>query len=160
VGLLNYTTSISGDKTVSEIQGKLALAGARQVLHEYDGFGNVSSVSFRINTQFGEMAFRLPANIRAVEEVLKRQARAGKIARKFENDPAQAARVAWRILKDWIEAQLALIETGMVTVEQVFLPYAQNATGQTIYESLLEKKFSGLALPAPQKIVTPKFGTK
>jgi hypothetical protein len=154
VGLLNYTTSISGEKTVSEIQAKLASAGARQVLHEYDGFGNVSSVSFRINTQFGEMAFQLPARIDAVEATLSKQARAGKIPRKFDKDSAQAARVAWRILKDWIEAQLALIETGMVTVEQVFLPYAQNASGQTVYDALVEKKFSGLALPAPQKVVS------
>jgi hypothetical protein len=158
VGLLNYTTSISGEKTVSEIQAKLAQAGARQVLHEYDPLGNVSALSFRIQTQFGEIAFQLPANISAVEATLKKQARSGKIPRRFENDPAQAARVAWRILKDWVEAQLALIETGMVTVEQVFLPYAQNAIGQTVYESLLEKRFTGLALPAPQKIVEAQFG--
>jgi hypothetical protein len=152
--LLNYTTSIDAGKTVGEIQSKLAKAGAHQILHEYDGFGNVSALSFRINTRFGVMAFRLPANISAVEKILSDQYRQGRVSRKF-TATEQAMRVGWRILKDWIEAQLALIETGMVTVEQVFLPYAQNAEGQTIYEALLQKKFTGLALPpsGAQKVV-------
>jgi hypothetical protein len=143
MALLNFSTSISAEKTVGEIQSKLAKAGARQILHEYDEAGNVSALSFRIMTKFGEMAFRLPANIPAVEAVLRKQFRRG---RYVQTD--HATRVGWRILKDWVEAQLALIETGMVTVEQVFLPYAQNQSGQTIYEALVEKRFSGLALPA------------
>ncbi len=99
MGLLNYTTSISSDKTVAEIQAKLAKAGARQVLHEYDASGNVNAISFRIVTKFGEMAFRLPANISSVEAVLKRQFRRGKMVTR-----EQASRVGWRILKDWIES--------------------------------------------------------
>ena len=34
----------------------------------------------------------------------------------------QANRTAWRIIKEWILAQMALIETEMVSVEEVFLP--------------------------------------
>jgi hypothetical protein len=138
---LNYTTSISAEKTVSEIQAKLAKAGAFQVLHEYQrGTGDLVGLSFRITTQFGELSFELPARIEAVETILKRQrvrVRAGR---------EQAVRVAWRILKDWIEAQLALIETGMVTIEQVFLPYAQNKNGETLYEVLRDQKFAQLTL--------------
>lgn len=148
MGLLNYTTSISAEKTVYEIQSKLAKAGAHQILHEYDGFGNVSALSFRINTKFGNVAFRLPANISAVEAVLKRQFRRGKFS-----TTEQATKVGWRILKDWVEAQLALVETGMVTIEQVFLPYAQDNKGQTVYEFFLEKRFDKLALAEPRKIV-------
>lgn len=153
MALLNYTTSISAEKTVSEIQSKLAKSGAHQILHEYDGFGNVNALSFRIQTKFGEMAFRLPANISAVEAVLKRQFRRGRFVTR-----EQATKVGWRILKDWVEAQLALIETGMVSIEQVFLPYAQNELGQTIYEALVEKRFSGLALPAPSKKIVEMNG--
>ena len=149
MGLLNYTTTVPAERTVAEIQSKLAKAGAHQILHEYES-GTVSALSFRINTKFGEMAFRLPANISAVEAVLR------KGRRPFKPMTEQAARVGWRILKDWVEAQLALIETGMVSVEQVFLPYAQNSAGQTVYEALLEKKFTGLALPAPSKVIEMK----
>lgn len=60
----------------------------------------------------------------------------------------QASRVAWRIIKDWLAAQLALIKAEMVTLEQVFLPYAQNADGATLFDVLAEGKFRGLALPS------------
>lgn len=145
-GLLNYTTTVSADKTIGEIQSKLAKAGARQIMHGYDHKGNCQELSFRISTKFGEMAFLLPANIESVEKVLISH----RVRKRFSTpgDREHATRVGWRILKDWVEAQLALIETGMVSIEQVFLPYAQNAQGQTIYEALVEKKFTGLALPS------------
>jgi hypothetical protein len=139
--LLNYTTEIAAEKTVGEIQRKLAQAGASQVLHGYDREGNLSELSFKIKTQFGEMAFRLPANIEAVQGVLTRQFKSGRS--RFASRE-HATKVAWRILKDWIEAQLALLRTGMVTVEQAFLPYAQNSNGQTVYEVLVEKRFTGM----------------
>ena len=44
----------------------------------------------------------------------------------------QATRVAWRIVKDWLAAQLAMIEAGLVDLEEVFLPYAQNQAGRTV----------------------------
>jgi hypothetical protein len=34
----------------------------------------------------------------------------------------------------------------MVTIEQAFLPYAQNANGQTVYEALCEKRFAGMLM--------------
>lgn len=58
----------------------------------------------------------------------------------------QASRVAWRVIKDWLEAQLAMIKAEMVTIDQVFLPYAQNEAGVTLYESLEAGQFKGLAL--------------
>jgi hypothetical protein len=142
--LLNYSTSVSAARTVGEIQDKLAKAGARQILHEY-GDGVVTALSFRIQTRFGEMAFRLPANIDAVREVLRGH---------FPRSRAvwdKAPNVGWRILKDWVEAQLALIQTGMVTVEQVFLPYLQDDKGITLYEALEQKRFSGFALEDKKK---------
>jgi hypothetical protein len=137
--LLNYSTGIAPEKTVSEIQAKLAKAGAYQILHEYQrDTRELIGLSFRITTQFGDVAFELPANISAVELVLKKQRARVRPSRE------QAARVAWRILKDWVEAQLALIETDMVTMEQVFLPYCQGANGETLYEAIRKKKFAGL----------------
>ena len=47
----------------------------------------------------------------------------------------QANRTAWRIIKEWIPAQMALIETEMVTVEEVFLPYMLTGK-QTLYQAL------------------------
>jgi len=58
---------------------------------------------------------------------------------------AQAVRVAWRILKDWVAAQMAILETEMVKLEQIFLPYVETPDGRTVYERLAESRF--LQLP-------------
>ena len=53
----------------------------------------------------------------------------------------QAERVAWRILKDWVEAQMALLDIEMVRFEEIFRPYIETSSGQTIYERLEERQF-------------------
>lgn len=149
-GLLNYTTQISAEKTVGEIYSLLSRGKAQSIMSEFDGAGNVGAISFRVMTEFGVISFRLPADISAAGKVLSKQALNREIPRKFMNDVPQARRVAWRIVRQWVEAQLALVAIGMAKIEEVFLPYAQEASGKTIFEALSERKFNGLALPAPE----------
>lgn len=61
--ILNYTTTISAEKTTTEIQKCLAKAGAQAVLCEYDENGVLFAMSFRLITSEGPLSFRLPANI-------------------------------------------------------------------------------------------------
>ncbi len=141
--LLNYTTSIQTAKTVSEIQEMLARAKARAVLTEYDPEGLVSAISFRMKTQQGDvLSFRLPARIDNVQKVLLRDAKVPRPLKTRE----QAAKVAWRIVKDWLAAQLAFIESEQADFEQLFLHCVQDQAGRTVYETYQSKKFSQLAL--------------
>lgn len=151
-GLLNYTTEISVEKTVGEIYGLLARNKSEAVMSEFDGAGNITAIAFKVKTRHGLIAFRLPANIPAAAQVLKDQAYARQIPRRFQNDVPQARRVAWRIIRQWLEAQLALVQLGMAKIEEVFLPYAQNAAGETVFEALERDEFRGLALPAPAPV--------
>lgn len=130
MSLLNYTTKIDAFVTVGQIQKLLARAGASAVLHDFDDQGNIVALSFRIKLEGREISFRLPTDWRPVLEVMKQDT---KIPRRMVTQE-QALRVAWRITKDWVEAQLAFIETMMVTTAQVFLPYAITSDGQTMYE--------------------------
>lgn len=127
--LLNYTTSIAPQKTVMEIQTALAKAGASAILADYDAEGNIIALSFRLKSENGDISFRLPTAWQPVQKTLTRQ----RVSPKYQT-PEHALRVAWRITKDWVEAQLAIIETQMVTTAQVFLPYAITKNGQTVYE--------------------------
>lgn len=127
--LLNYTTSIAPQKTVMEIQTMLAKAGASKILADYDTEGNITALSFQLKSEQGDISFKLPTAWQPVLETLKRQ----NVARSLQT-PEQALRVAWRITKDWVQAQLAIIETRMVTTAQVFLPYAITKDGSTVYE--------------------------
>lgn len=149
--ILNYTTQIAAEKTVAEIQTMLAKARAQAVMTEYDTGGVLCAINFRILTHNGLMSFKLPCDAQKIFQVLVRQSITPKLKTR-----EQAARVSWRILKDWLEAQLALVSAQMADIEQVFLPYAQDETGATLYEVLRDRKFKGLALPAPQPHPTPE----
>jgi hypothetical protein len=107
-------------------------------LQEYDDQGVIAGLSFTVHVGEQDLAFRLPADWRAVLRVMERDRR---VPRRFKTAD-QARRVAWRILKEWIAAQMALLEVNLATLEQVFLPYAITPTGQTVYERLPDQHFA------------------
>jgi len=141
VSILNYTTSITTQKTAGEIQEKLARAKAQAVLCEYDAEAVMCAMSFRIMTAHGAVFFRLPANAQGVLKAMKADK---KVPNRLKTKE-QAAKVAWRILKDWIEAQLAIVDAEMADMTEVFLPYAQNDKGQTVYQAIQAGGFKALA---------------
>jgi len=140
MALLNYTTQIEAIKTVGEIQGILAAHGAKSILIDYEDNGIVKALAFTITTPQGEVGIRLPIDADAVLKVLTRQNRLGRVPNKYINH-AQAVRVAWRIVKDWCSAQMAILETEMVKMEQIFLPYVITQSGRTLYEAMVDRKF-------------------
>lgn len=130
--LKDYTTTIGVFKTLGEIHEMLVKHGARQILNKYDEEGKVLSVAFVIETPIGTHAVLLPANVEAVQKTLERQ--------KVKADREQAERTAWRIVKDWIAAQMAILESRMVTIDQIFLPYMVNPQGETVYQLFANKQ--------------------
>jgi len=134
--ILKYTTSISAQKTVGEIMRILANHGAKAILTNYDDAGQVESLSFQIATPQGDIGIRLPVDPDAALKVMSRQG----VTNKYLNR-AHATRVAWRIVKHWVEAQMAIVETEMVRAEQVFLPYMMVDGNHTLYDAMKEKHF-------------------
>ena len=134
MALLNYTTKIDPDKTAAEIAKCLSMHGASAVMTEYDKQDNfVTALSFKIEHDGKAIAFRLPVDWRPVQKVLEAQWSKTRNS-SIKTDQLSAVRVAWRIVKDWVEAQMALVETQMVTTAQVFLPYAVMKDGRTLSE--------------------------
>lgn len=146
MGLLNYTTKIDPDKTAAEIARCLSMHGAQAVMTEYDTDGSqrVSALSFKITVNDQPIAFKLPCKWQPVFAIItkdKKQPPAWdkqKLARWINEWEHQSVRVAWRIVKDWVEAQMALVETNMVTTTQVFLPYVVMKDGKTLSEHVAE----------------------
>ncbi len=124
--ILNYTTKISPFTTVGEIQAMLVKHGAKKIVQDFDSNGRIVSLSFLIDTPQGQRAVLLPAKTQNVFHVLKNQ--------KVKCDYDQAERVAWRIVKDWCAAQMAILESEMVEIDEIFLPYMINETGKTLFE--------------------------
>jgi hypothetical protein len=132
--LLNYTSKVPAHQSIAEIYRMLAKAGARQIMSDYDDAGNIVALSFSLELEGQRIGFRLPSDWRPVQQILMHSKPNGGISIERYHSEDHARDVAWRIVKDWVEAQLAIIETRMVTTAQVFLPYAVTSNGQTLYE--------------------------
>lgn len=129
MAILNYTTKIDPTKTIGEIQMILAKAGANNVSVDFDD-GEPVAVTFLISLNQDFISYRLPNNADGVYRALCNEPKVTRAQRTMQ----QARKVAWRIVKDWVEAQLAVIEAGLVTLPEVFLPYAIAANGQTLFQ--------------------------
>jgi len=134
--LANYTTSVPAIKSVGEIQGILVAHGAKSILINYADNGVVESLSFIVKTPYGDMPIRLPTDAKAVLRVMEEQ----RVPRRYLTYE-QAVKVAWRIVKDWVRAQMAILETEMVKMEQIFLPYMAVSDDKTLYDAMVDKKF-------------------
>ncbi len=132
----NYTTRVPAAQTVGEIQGILACHGARKVMMDYGDDGKVECVTFALDVGGILQGFRLEARPKGVLAVMAKD--------RVKCDQEQAERIAWRNLKDWITAQLALVETEQATMDELFLPMRMDRSGQTLYELMQN---GGLLLP-------------
>ncbi len=146
VALFMENTQIEEGQTVAAIHHLLATRGASSVLVEYQA-GKVSSVSFALIVGETRVPFRLPCRWQAVERILKSSKRK---PRRNDSWESWARRVSWRQILRWVEAQLALVETGMVKAQEVFLPYAC-VGDQTMYQVIEQKQFLSLPAPKPEK---------
>jgi hypothetical protein len=142
--LLNYTTKVPAVRTIGECQQLLANAGASAVAVMYEDRKPIG-LSFRLATAAGMRDFTMPVNVAGVRKVLQRidqdkawpaTLRPNMIAKYLA--PEHAANVAWRVVKDWLEAQVAIIAAEMTTLDEVMLPYLQLSGGQTLYQAYLE----------------------
>ena len=135
MAILNYTTQINENKSVGEIQTLLARKGAQQIAVDYEN-GNPSALNFQIVFNEQPVFFRLPCNIEGVYKSLCTT----KGVPYAKQTREQARRVAWRIIKDWVEAQLAIVESRQAEMTEVFLPYALDKQGNTFFHSFTESR--------------------
>jgi len=131
--IANYSTTVTALKSIGEIQGILVAHGAKHILMDYENNEPVG-LAFVVATSFGDLPFKLPSNIERVHAVLKKQRVRTNVPRDM------AVRVAWRILKDWVRAQMAILETEMVSIEQIFLPYMQDNSGRILFDIMIENR--------------------
>lgn len=141
--LKNYTTKIPAERTASQIIEILAKHGASQVMQDFDD-GHIAGISWAVETPHGRVAFKMPVDVDKCHAVLMSQG----VATPRQTTPANyehSRKVAWRIVKDWVEVQLALLRTEMVTLDQVMLPYAVGRDGRTLYQHMIDGGYDQFA---------------
>lgn len=138
MGTLNWSTKVPVGRTTGEVLGMLAAAGADEVMTRYVE-RRPAGVTFTLTGPGGKAAFALPIDSAGIATLLADQVRTGEIrpggglSRDRLLSAEHAERVAWRVAKDWLEAQLALVAARMVTFDQVMLPYLLVDRDTTLY---------------------------
>jgi hypothetical protein len=143
MAILNYSTVVSPERSVAEITALLVRKQARSVTQDFYDDGRHKAITFIMVVGGLPTRFQLPVNIDGVAGALLKEKpytlrmKGGKdrYMRKMRD---RAEWVSWRILKDWVEAQIALIEAGMAEPAQIFLPYVIDQSGKTIYDHFVE----------------------
>ena len=146
--LKNYTSGVPAHKSVSRIEAQLAAHGAQSVVKQYVD-RRLAAVSFFMQLDDRLVPFRLPARVDRVEQVLTgavRRPRKSTLAKVAE----QAERTAWKIISDWVDAQMALIELQQADLAEVFLPYIwDEKKGRSFYQAVITEGYT--LLPPPRK---------
>lgn len=147
----NYTSTVDPERSIANIEELLVRTKALGINKTYAD-GVVTSITFCIfePSSGKNIAIKLPANVPQVYEALKKRHKAGRLsASGYQRLQKQAKRTAWKLMQDWLEVQLSLIEMQQAELLQIFLPYIAAGNDRTYYEYLKEQKFIGL--PAPSK---------
>jgi hypothetical protein len=145
-GPLNYTTKVPATRTVAEVSDLLVAHGVNAVAVTYADRERVG-----LRFAFRGESFDLPVNIEAMHRCLRAADGQGRLkgtgpdrARWTKREHAE--RVAWRVIKDWVEAQMALVAAEQATLDEVMLPYLITRTGRALREDYRNQ----LALEAPR----------
>lgn len=121
----NYSTEVTVQRTVAVCTDMLAQAGATGVTVTYED-GQHAGLVAHLKGQ----TFILPVDPSAMRRVLIAADADGLF--KGQKPPkgsggftteGHAARVAWRVMHDWLRAQLALAAAQQARIEEALLPY-------------------------------------
>jgi hypothetical protein len=131
-----YTSGITASKSITKIEELLAKHGAKDIIKQYDD-GYLTCIFFSIQLNDGtKLAFKLPARVEKVKDVLlkaSKRPRDGTIQKIRE----QAEKTAWKLVSDWVEIQLTLVDLDQAEIVEVFLPHVYDASkNQTLFDKM------------------------
>jgi hypothetical protein len=156
--LKNYTSDVPVSQTIYKIEKVLIRCGVSGITKEYDGFGNVSAVRFHIPIHGSVATVRLPADVKAATDVLWLDYADGEALTKDgsklytwstrkkkqrKDFIEQGSRTAWKIIQDWVEIQMSMIQMKQAETAEVFMPYIWDGRG-TLYHRIRDAGFKAL----------------
>ena len=144
------TTEVPASKSANEITTLLVQAGARQISTEYGNDGKIVGLRFVLVIYGKPWPFDIPARTNLIYKKLIDNRVYAVSSSKEREIREDAERIGWRQLFRWVQAQLAMIETGMVAAHEVFMPYALDRGGRTMFQVFDEDMQRALP-PAPEE---------
>lgn len=163
--LKNYTSSVPVSQTVYRIEKVLIRCGVSGITKEYGpAGGEVIAVRFQIKLDgLNAVNVRLPIDKeRALDalwldyvngERLTSDGNAlqlrGRKKKKRSDFQDQAERTAWKIVQDWVEVQMSMIQMKQAEYVEVFLPYVWDGRS-TVYQRLKDSGYKALLNDKPE----------
>lgn len=156
--LKNFTSNVPVSQTVYRIEQVLIKAGVSGIMKEYGAAGEVSAITFQIKLEGNApYSVRLPADkVAATESLWRDYADGDKLSpdgqrlayntRKQKTRAdfiEQGERTAWKLVQDWIEVQISMIQMKQADFMQVFLPYVWDGH-ETVYQRLKAGNYRAL----------------
>jgi hypothetical protein len=150
MNLKNYTSTVPAATSMGRIEKCLVEAGATDISKKYDN-GICVSIRFRIIHKTPDapnlgipIFFELPAKVSACYKVLYAEVKRPNSETK-KRVSEQAERTAWKIISDWVEIQLSMIQLEQAELLQVFLPYVFDPkTEQTFFDTIKNSEYKAL----------------
>ena len=141
MNLKNYTSTVPMTNSISKIEHKLAQAGATHIAKSYNKERPVGMI-FQIPINGNPMTFKLPAKTERVLDFMVRQRARPPKKTQLEAIRKQADRTGWKILSDWIDIQVSIIQLDQAEPIEVFLPYLYDGKkDRTLFDKLKESDF-------------------
>jgi len=142
----NYTSIVPAAISISKIEQCLVEFGATDISKKYSEDKICTGIVFRLIVNNIPLFFKLTAKSDACFRVLYAEYKKPNPEIKSKCK-MQADRTAWKIISDWVDIQLSMIQLEQAELLQIFLPYAyDNKTDSTFYEKLKENDFKTLLL--------------
>jgi hypothetical protein len=146
----NYTSGIPASSSMARIEEMLVKAGARDIHKSYNNNMECDAIIFVMIVPgvVQPLYFKLPAKVEACYNALwkihcKSVKRPQEATKKTIRE--QSARTAWKIIHDWVELQLTLIELEQAEPMELFLPYVYNPDSkETFFEHARSMGFKQL----------------
>lgn len=149
----NYTTKINVEKTIGEVEVILVKFGAGGIMKEYKG-SKVDALMFYLEKGGQKIPFKIPMSLEKSRRIVENAVKEGKLPRRYLSEPLrseQGERIAWRVIKDWIDSQLSLMEMNFAEPIEILLPYVYDQLQkQTLYDKFNENMNRFIALPEPE----------
>ena len=166
--LKNYTSEVPVSETIAKIERVLLKCGVSGITKEYDPDSRVSAMRFHIALETGAtVTVRLPANVERALDALwadyvdgdalnpkgdALQYPGGRKKKRRMDFQDQAERTSWKIVQDWVEVQMSMIQMKQAEFAEVFLPYVWDGK-QTVYDRVRD---NGMRFLLPEKTDEPR----
>jgi hypothetical protein len=144
MNIKNYTSGVPAERSINRIEKILVEMGATSVNKQYDSNKKIEAIAFLIIVNGNTIPFKLPAKASEVESVLIKS-----VKRMTEGTRMrireQSERTAWKLVSEWVEIQMSMIQLKQADFIEVFLPYVYDyAQNKTFYQSIKDGGFKQL----------------